>query len=96
MTPTVIRPLFFDAWATCRVVVGDRQIAKFRTMTEAEAYVTKLEKTTPAVPGSVNAELQALADELASALRLRGGKWKRKIIEEEDVVDAELNTELPF
>lgn len=97
-TQYAVKPLFFDAeWATCQVVSGKRQVGKFRDAAEAEAYVAKLEKaprydpTQPASP-----ELRALAIELASALRLRGGNWKRKAIEEEDKVDADANMEIPF
>lgn len=92
-----IKPLFFDAdWATCQVVLGTRRIGKFRDTAEAETYVTKLETMPRAVPGQASVELRALAEELASDLRLKGGKWKRKVIEEEDVIDADLNLEIPF
>ena len=95
----VIKPLFFDeAWVVCQIVASDgRQLGKFRDRAEAEAYLTKLETTPRHVPGQqADPELRALAEESASALRLRGGNWKRKAIEEEDKVDASRNLELPF
>ena len=102
MTEYVIKPIYFDAcdWATCQVMDGKRQIGKFRSSTEAEAYLARLEATPRCVPtalgGRPNPEFVALAAELASALRLRGGKWKRKAIEEEDVRQTEANMEIPF
>jgi hypothetical protein len=97
LTSPTILPLYFDAWATCQIVCDGRRVGKFRDRGEAEVYLVKLETNPRHVPGQqASAELLTLAQESASALRLRGGKWKRKVIEEEDVIDEELNLEIPF
>jgi hypothetical protein len=101
-TVYVIKPIFFDAeWATQQVVASDgRQVGKFRDLAEAEAYLVELSTTPRHVPGQMaSPELRQLANELSSKLRLRGGKWKRKAIEEEDKEDkvqADINLEIPF
>jgi hypothetical protein len=79
-----LRPSFgFDWWRLELFAPDGRFIARFRDQGEADAYLEKLSRSPKTVPGTV-------------LLRLRGGKWKRKEIEEEDVVDAELNLEIPF
>jgi hypothetical protein len=101
MSSYVIKPLFFDEWATCQIVSGKRQVGKFRDRAEAEAYLAELSTTPGHAPGHVpgqaaSPELRQLASELSSALRLRGGKWKRKVIEEEDDVHGDINMEIQF
>jgi hypothetical protein len=88
---TLRTSLGFDWWRF-ELWSGPRFIARFRDRAEGEAYLARLARP-PTLPGP---EFQALADELASALRLRGGTWKRKEIEEDDAIDVERNAELPF
>jgi len=92
-----VRPVFGFDWPRFEIVSSNgRRFGKFRTRDEANAYVVKLSRTPLAVPGTVNHELQALADECAALLRLRSFDWKRKKNPEPEPEPPPEDLEIPF